>query len=282
VAENSANWYGLEINPYTMNGFWRDPRAKQAFLHSIDRQAYVDSILQGQGVVRHSLFDGTPYACPTMKRYDYDPQKAEELWTEVGLEKPARADVVIDLMSWASIKERRDFLPIAQEDLRKMGFKSNVDLIDNALVWEYISGEGPRGREWDYHVLIFGAGAEPGHVTPYLLPGSAYNFGYRNWPFPVDRETGLKPDPWYYENTRLTELLGLASTETDSEKRKEYFQEIDCIWNEELPALMIASAPFVAAKSKRLQGLDWYENATVGNLDVMYRPGDWWIWEPQK
>ena len=82
-AENLGNWYGLEMNYYASDGLWQNPKAKQAFLYSIDRQAYVDTILQGYGKVRNSFFDGTAYACPTMTEYTYDPEKADELWTEV-------------------------------------------------------------------------------------------------------------------------------------------------------------------------------------------------------
>jgi peptide/nickel transport system substrate-binding protein len=280
VADNNAQWYGLEMNYYTMDGFWRDPRAKQAFLYSIDRQAYVDSILQGFGVVRHSFFDGTPYECPTKVEYNYDPERADELWTELGYPQDARGDVVIDLMSWLGIKARLDYLPIAQEFLRQLGFTVNVDLIDNSLINEYRQGEGPRGKDWDFHVLLFGPGTDPGTVAPFLLPDSQANWGVRSWPFPPNPDTGLKDDPYVYDNPRVNELLGLAAAETDPEQRKEYFQEIDCIWNEELPALMTASPSFVAAKSARLQGVDWQENAGLGKWTEMYKPGSWWIYEP--
>jgi len=278
VANNNAQWYGLEVNYYTMDGFWRNPIAKQAFLYSIDRQAYVDSILQGFGVVRNSFFDGTAYACPTMTQYNYDPVKADELWTEVGLPLEKRAEVTIDLMSWLGIKARLDYLPIAQEYLRKIGFKSNVDLIDNSLITDYIQGEGPRGKDWDFHVLLFGAGTDPGGVAPFLVPGTG-NWGYRTWPFVPDQASGLKPDPWYYENPRVIELLDLAAKATDPEQRKAYFQEIDCIWNAELPAFMTASPSFVAGKSIRLQGVNWQENAGLGAWTEMYKPGDWWLWQ---
>lgn len=110
VAENSAQWYGMEMNYFTNDGLWQGPRAKQAFLYSINRQAYVDSILQGQGVVRHSYFNGTVYACPTMTEYNYDPDKAAKLWAEIGIDPP---DVTIDMMSWLGLNARRDYLPIA-------------------------------------------------------------------------------------------------------------------------------------------------------------------------
>jgi len=278
-AENNAQWYGLEYNSYTMDGFWRNPKAKRAFLYSIDRQAYVDSILQGYGTVRHSMYDGTAYACPTMTKYDYDPEKAEELWNEIGLDREARGEVIIDFMSWLGLKARLDYLPIAQEYLRKMGFKVNVDLIDNALEPEYSNGVGPRGRDWDFHVLLFGPGADPGGVLPFIEPESKANWGYRGWPFEQDKDTGLKPDAYFWTHPRIPELVAKARVESDPQKRIEIYQEIDCIWNAELPAIATASPSFMAAKSVRLQGVDWQTNAALGSWGRMYKPGDWWLWQ---
>ena len=279
VAENNAQWYGLEMNYATADGLWRNPKAKQAFLYSIDRQGYVDSILQGFGTVRHSFFDGTPYACPTMKTYDYDPEKAKELWTEIGVNPP---DVTIDLMSWLGIKARLDYLPIAQEFLRAQGFKANVDLIDNSLIVEYINGDGPRGVDWDFHVLLFGPGVDPGGILPFIDPDSDGNWARRSWPENPDSESGRKENAVPYTSPALPDLIAQARVEADPQKRIEIYQQIDCIWNEDLPAFQTASPSFVAGKTARLQGVDWQNNAGLGLWLRMYKPGDWWLWNMEQ
>ncbi len=276
VAENNAQWYGLESNFFAEDGLWSDPRAKQAFLYSIDRQAYVDSILQGLGNVRHSFYDGTPYACPTLTTYDYNPEKATELWAEIGIDP---ATITIDLMGWPGIKARLDFLPIAQEYLRAQGFTVNVDVIDPSLIPSYTQGMGERGQDWDFNVLLYGPGADPGTILPWISDGSTSNAGYRSWPVQPDATTGVKADAEYYTNPALPDLIAQAEIESDPAKRIEIYQQIDCIWNTELPSLMIASPSFVAAKSVRMQGVDWQSNAGLGGWTKMYKPGAWWIWE---
>ena len=273
-AENVGSWWGLEMNFYTMDGLWKNPKAKQAFLYAVDRQAYVDSILRGYGKVRDSFFDGTPYACPTMTHYPYDPEKAKALLAEINVNPE---DVVIDLMSWLGIKARLDYLPIAQEYLRQIGFKVNVDLIDNALEPEYSMGEGPRGKDWDFHVLWYGPGADPGSIDPWLRPGQSSNAGYRSWPARPDA-AGVKEGAWYWENPRVTELLDLAKVESDPAKRTAYFQEIDCIWNEELPSLTTVAASIMGAKSSRLQGINWQDMAALGQPST-FLPATWWVWQ---
>lgn len=275
VAENSAQWYGLEMNYFTNDGLWQNPKAKQAFLYSIDRQGYVDSILQGQGVVRHSFFDGTVYACPTMTEYNYDPEKAAELWAEIGV---VPEEVTIDMMSWLGLNARRDYLPIAQEFLRAQGFLVNVDFIDNSLITDYVNGNGPRGQDWDFHVLLFGPGVDPGGILPFITEDSNTNWAYRSWPVSPNAE-GVKEGVVRYTNPDLPALIEQALVETDPDKRIEIYQQIDCIWNNDLPAFMTASPSFIAARSTLLQGTDWQNNAGLGHWTRMYRPGDLWVWD---
>lgn len=276
VAENNAQWYGMEMNYFTNDGLWQNPLAKQAFLHSINRQGYVDSILQGQGVVRHSFFDGTIYACPTMVEYNYDPDRAAELWAEIGVDP---AEVTIDLMSWLGLNARRDYLPIAQENLRSLGFKANVDFIDNSLITDYVNGNGPRGQDWDFHVLLFGPGTDPGAILPFITEDAGSNWGHRSWPENPNSDSGLKENAVRYTHPDLPGLIERALVETDPEARVEIYQEIDCIWNNDLPAFMTASPSILAAKSTTLQGVNWQNNAGLALWTNMYRPGDLWIWD---
>lgn len=272
VAENKGQWFGLERNFYTKDGIWRNPKAIQGFLYGIDRQAYVDSILQGYGTVRNSFYDGTPYACPTMTKYNYDPEKAKALWAEVNMPK----DKVISLMSWTGNKLRMDFLPIAQAGIQKLGYKSEVDIIDNSLITDYVEGKGPRGKDWDFHVLLFGPGADPGTPESFVDPKSTSNMGYRTWP-ESPAANGKKNPGWVYDNPKMTDLFKQGREESDPQKRIAIYQQIDCIWNQEFPAYMFASPSFVLAKSTRLQGLDWPTNASIGLWTSMYKPGDWWL-----
>lgn len=271
-AKNNAQWYGLERNFFTKGGLWRNPKAIQGLLYSIDRQAYVDSILQGYGVVRHSFYDGTPYACPTMKKYDYNPEQGKKLLEEAGVPK----DKVISFMSWIGIKARLDYLPIAQEYVRKLGYKSEVDIIDNSLINDYVQGKGPRAKDWDFHVLLFGPGLDPGAPESFVDPKSTSNLGYRSWPEAPGAD-GKKAPGWVYDNPKMSELFKQGREESDPQKRTAIYQQIDCIWNEELPAIMTASPSFIAAKSTRLQGVDWTTNASLGQWTLMYKPGDFWI-----
>jgi peptide/nickel transport system substrate-binding protein len=281
-AKNLGQWFGLIPNYMTMNGAWRNPKAKQALLMSVDRQAYVNTILQGYGAVRDSPFDGTPYACPTLKRYTYDPVAADKLWIEAGWPKEKRGGWTMDFMSWLGNKPRLDYLPILQEAVRKLGFKANVDLIDNSLIDGYLDGDGPRGKDWDTMVLLWGPGADPQGMSFLSDPTSKTNSGMWGcpdaWNPSISLEQALKAC-WKYENARVSELFSLTAKETDPAKRTKYFQEIDCILNQEIPFFTTAAPSFILSKSKRLQGVDWPTEASLGWWMALYRPGDFWLWQ---
>jgi len=279
-AKNSAQWFGLIPNYETMNGAWRNPKVKQALLQSVDRQGYVNTILQGFGAVRNSPFDGSAYACPTMLKWDYKPNDADKLWTDAGWPKDKRGTWIMDFMSWLGNKPRLDYLPILQEAVRKLGFKANVDLIDNALIEDYLSGRGPRGRDWDTQVLLWGPGADPQGMAFLADPNSQTNAGV--WGCPDQYDTDKWNTCWKYENARVQELFGLTAKETDPAKRTKYFQEIDCILNQEIPFFTTAGPSFILSKSKRLQGVDWATGASLGWWMALYKPGDLWIWDTTK
>jgi len=281
-APNLGQWFGLIPNDMTMNGAWRDPKIKQALLKSVDRKGYVKTILQGYGQVRNSPFDGTAYACPTMIDWSYDPVEADKLWTEAGWPKEKRGEWVMDFMSWLGNKPRLDYLPIMQEAVRKLGFKANVDLIDNSLITEYLSGKGPRGKDYDTQVLLWGPGADPQGMSFIADPTSKTNAGMwgcpDSWNPEITLEEALKTC-WKYENPRVQELFALTAKETDPEKRIKYFQEMDCIFNQELPVFTTAAPSFILSKSKRLQGVDWPTGASLGYWMQLFRPGDFWLWQ---
>jgi len=230
--------------------------------------------------VRNSPFDGSAYACPTMTKWTYEPEVADKMWTEAGWPKEKRGEWVMDFMSWLGNKPRLDYLPILQEAVRKLGFKANVDLIDNSLIDDYISGKGARGRDWDTMVLLWGPGADPQGMAFLADPNSNTNAGV--WGCPDQYDPEKWKTCWKYENKRVFELFGLTAKETDPAKRKAYFQEIDCILNQEIPFFTTAAPSFILSKSKRLQGVDWVTTASLGNWMQLYRPGDWWIWDPTK
>ena len=79
----TADYRGIMYN--FNNDLWADNRELPAILsYAIDRQAIIDSVLLGHGQVAYSPLQAGPYNNPDIEKYEYDPDKAEQLLQEAG------------------------------------------------------------------------------------------------------------------------------------------------------------------------------------------------------
>ena len=77
----------------------------------------------------------------------------------------------------------------------------------------------------------------------------------------------------YYNNPRLDELLDLASSEADFEKRKEYFREMQEILIEDVPVLYLAYTPVMYAHRANIKGVQ----AHTALAHWLFE--EWWVAE---
>ena len=75
----------------------------------------------------------------------------------------------------------------------------------------------------------------------------------------------------YYNNPRLDELLDLASSEADLEKRKDYFREMQEILIEDVPVLYLAYVPIMYAHRANIKGVQ----AHTALAHWLFE--DWWV-----
>ena len=79
----TADYRGIMYN--FNNDLWADNRELPAILsYAIDRQAIIDSVLLGHGQVAYSPLQAGPYNNPDIEKYEYDPDKAEQLLQDAG------------------------------------------------------------------------------------------------------------------------------------------------------------------------------------------------------
>lgn len=96
----STFWLPLNLNQKPLDNL----KVRQALTFAVDRQAIVDSVLQGQGVVAHGpLPPGLSAYDPSYNPTPFDIQKAKDLLTEAGY--PDGVDVVI--RTWTDEVEAR-------------------------------------------------------------------------------------------------------------------------------------------------------------------------------
>lgn len=274
VADNVMGFWIQTPNWHAGDGLWQNPKAKRAMLHAADRQGYVDNVMHGLGVVRHSWFHGTPFECPDLVEYEYDLDKAKALLDEIGMTADKRADYNLSLTVYPGNKMRVDYAVMLHEAYTQLGFKTNVDLIDAASWADYRNGRGPRGTEFDFAIANWGPGTNPYVLEPYMV--GTVDLGY--WPLDVERDYHWNE---YSANAEeAADLWGKIFAETDIEAQKPYFQQLDCILNEEVFIPHLIGESWIALKSKRLQGIDLDLNVSVYIVPMMVDMANWWIWDP--
>ena len=147
---------------------------------------------------------------------------------------------------------------------------------------DYLSGNGPRGKDYDTQVLLWGPGEDPQKLCNVSDLNNKTNAGVwgcpDSWSTTIPFDTYMKTC-WKYDNKRVQEICSLTAKETDPAKRIKLFQEMDCILNEEIPYFTTAAPSFVLSKSKRLQGVDWTDRRRLGWWMALYKPGDFWLWQ---
>lgn len=79
----TADYRGIMYN--FNNDLWADNRELPAILsYAIDRQAIIDSVLLGHGQVAYSPLQAGPFNNPDIEKYEYNPDKAEQLLQDAG------------------------------------------------------------------------------------------------------------------------------------------------------------------------------------------------------
>ena len=103
------------------------------------------------------------------------------------------------------------------------------------------------------------------------------DLGY--WPLDVERDFHWHE---YSPNAeKAAELWANIFAETELEAQTPYFQELDCILNEEVFIPHLIGESWIALKSKRLQGIDLDLNVSVYIVPMMVDMANWWLWDPE-
>ncbi|MEZ4864648.1 MAG: ABC transporter substrate-binding protein [Caldilineaceae bacterium] len=199
-----------------------EKQVRQALLYALDRQRIIDDLWNGAAVVATSnLSPASTYYNPNVKTYAYDPEQAKALLEEagwaVGADGIREKDGVRCAFVCATIigdQARRPIAELAQQLFKEVGVEMTLEETSSA-------SSGMRDGDLD---------------------ASLYNWTYGSVTDP-DASTTLRSDGAnnfsHFKNERLDELLDLGLTETNPEKRKAYYAEVQEIVAEEVPFLFL-------------------------------------------
>jgi peptide/nickel transport system substrate-binding protein len=227
-----------------------DKRVRQAMMYALDRQRIIDDLWNGAATVAHTNL-GPKFGFyslnddPDIKRYDFNPDRANELLDEAGwvmgddgVREKDGMKLTFTCTTITGDSARRPIAELAQQFLADVG-------IDMQLAEAPISSilEGLRSGTVDASLFNWTYGSVDPDPSATLRSD-----GGQNWNS--------------FENERMDELIDLGLQTVDPEERQQYYHEIQQIVVEEVPMLF-------------LQWDDWYNVFTerVQNLPVSANDG---------
>lgn len=200
VSVESPTVYALRFN--TKDGITADERVRRAIIMAVDRQAIIDSILQGQGEPIASFQSALSFGNdPEMEPVPYDPEGAKALLEEAGVEPGA--SIQIDIRG-----NDATFGEVSQAVaayLSVIGINATIQPYEtNVLLNDII----PAGRTGAMFQQSWGGWTLDFDNTAYLM----YHTGERWNPYDSDPE--------------LDAMLEEQRSITDQARREELLQEI--------------------------------------------------------
>ncbi|WLR49681.1 ABC transporter substrate-binding protein [Bacillus tianshenii] len=236
----SMNWgmlqFGMNKPPFD------DPKMRKAVAYAISKEEIVNVATRQLGEVAHSpVFPETEwYNDQHKKDYEQNLEKAKELVEESGY----NGEPIVISTSKAYDHHEKTAM-VLKTQLEKIGLKVEVE----ALEWaSFISDRWVTG---DYHLLN-------GHITPRPDPNQIY-YAY------------LQSSSSYngYKSEKMDQLLEEGLMETDVNKRKEIYGEVQSLLREDLPFMSLYYYPIVEAHRDAVKG---YESWSAGY------PRFWNVW----
>lgn len=249
--------------------FFADRQVRQALMYALDRQALIDNVLGGQGVVANSPILNNSWAfTPTLSAYTFDPSRAIALlqeagWQPSGLNESAiltHTDTLTPAVA-AWFKEGRPLsfsllvpdeperVALAQEIARQwalVGIQANVEPVLTGFLNERIRPRRYQAALVELDMTLVG---DPD-------------------PYPFWHQTQIQPPGQNYANyddRDMSELLETARLTPDQQARQRLYYQFQRLFAQNLPALPLYQPVYTYAVDRNVRGV---------HVGPVMRPGD--------
>jgi peptide/nickel transport system substrate-binding protein len=231
--------FNMQRKPFDNKNF------RLAIQNAINKKDIIDGVLLGLGSEANSSFPPQSWAAnPEIEPSQYNPQKALSMLKELGFQD-------IDGDGWLEYKgnpfsftiatnqgnkQRELCAQIIQENLKKIGIKTNIRIIEfSTFINQYIAK-----RDFDAIIMGWMLTLDPDQHDLW----HSSQMGERQYNF------------LSYKNSRVDELFVYARTVFDQEKRKKAYYEIQKIMQEDLPCIFLYFPDSLEAIHKRFEGIE--------------------------
>lgn len=237
--------------------FSRHPELPGILSFAVDREAIVESVLLGEGEAAYSPLQKGEYVNEDMKKFDYDPERCEQLLQENGWKRGEdgvwqkdgdRLSFVISAMS--DDQTRVDMAKLCANQLQKIGADVSAEALPS-LDWE----------NQDCCIIGWGSPFDPDdHTYKVFSTGAGDNY------------TG-------YSDQEVDRILADARHTENKEKRLRLYREFQDRLTEAMPYTFIAYVDADYAAKKSIRGIT--EDRVLGHhgVGIFWNIAQWEIEE---
>ena len=235
------------VPPHKLRWF-QDVRFRKAMAHAVDRVGIAETVFGGlaQPLYGPETEANKFWYNPNIVKYDYNLDKTREYLDDMGLvdrdgdgiREDADGHPVEFTMITNTGNDQRELIGnLIKDDLGKCGVKMNFNPIEfNTLIVKV-------SDELDYECALLGLTSgdpDPSSGMSVWLSNGRMHQWYPNQPEPATE--------W---EARIDELMNLQITTLDTDKRKEYYDEVQYIISDQTPYIyLVTPEVFVAYNNK--------------------------------
>lgn len=220
-----------------------DPKVRRAMKYLIDYDALADTVMQylgtpWQSFAQSGAFGALPKDEATPFSLDLD--KAKALLTEAGYPEGFEATIYVGSLPWSAPLGQH-----VQQNAAKIGVVFNIEQMANAQFFAKV-----RGRDFQTGIKAWQTGVPDAH-------GNASRLVFN--PDNSDEAKATQFPSWrasFYDEA-MNELVTAAAVETDAEKRKEMYAELQKDWMDNGEMAVMFQTYYVAAARDTLKDWTW-------------------------
>ena len=237
-----------------------DINIRKAIFYAIDRERIVNELYGKYNKVLNSLFaEDSYYYNPSWSEYDYDLNKAKEFLSKAGFGVDNPLYITIGTTSDKSEEQKQIIEDMIKEDLDKIGIKLGIF--------------NKPSEEW-YPDYVLSGNYELGVLSIKNFDGSSLNsyFSSDKLPSLLTGENKNCLNFYWYKNPNADEILKKVINESDAEKRKELFQNLQDILAQDAVILPLYNKLFaIAYNNKKIKNVDF----SIKNKKIFFDIENW-------
>jgi peptide/nickel transport system substrate-binding protein len=248
---------------------------RRAVSHAIDREGMVQAVLQGRGnpLYEPMTIANKKWYYPDMPRFKYDPDKSRALLDEIGMvdrdgdgvrEDKDGNKVEFILYTNSENTVRKGLGTVAMDNLEAVGVECSLSPVEFNTIINHIRSD----RKYEAILLGLTGGVPP---DPALSRNVWLSSGVTHQWHP-EQESPARP--WEAEIDRLMDVV---VTETDFEKRREAFNNVQRIIGEQQPLIYLAREYLVVAVNddfKNVRPSVLRPHVMWNIYEIYHQPGD--------